>query len=139
MYKLIKIFTIFFGVLAILGFVWVLSDGQGVLLALEQTSVFFGVHIALIGFLLAVKHVSKAPMKDTYAYIVNLEERFIARHFEFLITFKLPDNSLWTCNVPAEIYHRSNIGQYGKLTYREKNSRVYFVFFTSLDDQNKTG
>ena len=72
MYKLIKIFTIFFGVLAILGFVWVLSDGQGVLLALEQTSVFFGVHIALIGFFIS----SKTCFQSTYERYLCLYSKF---------------------------------------------------------------
>ena len=84
--------------------------------------------------------IAKYPLKQAYSEIVNLQVKWdsLSHSNDFLVTFKISDNLYWTLNVPVELFNILAIGQYGKLTYREKNSRVYFVFFTSLDDQNKT-
>lgn len=136
--KIFSIVSIISGFVAFSLFILVLIDsGYSIVYAFNITWVFFLIHCVSVLYLSVLIRISKYPLKDAYAEVINLEKRFIARHFEFLVTFKLPNNLLWTFDVPLEIFNRMEIGQYGKLTYREKNSKAYFVFFTETD-QGKT-
>ena len=84
--------------------------------------------------------IAKYPLKERCAEVVNLQIRWdhLSKNYDYLATFKISNDLFWTLKVPVEIYNRLAIGQYGKLAYREKNSKLYFVFFSSFNDSNQS-
>lgn len=82
------------------------------------------------------KRIFEAPIKEIRVEIVNKQivyNNLKNKHF-YYTTFKTSTGLLWSFDVPVEIFNKSTIGQHGILSYRERKSRLYFVFFTSTDN-----
>ena len=93
--------------------------------------VFFGL------LLRQQKQIQESPIKEELCDIVNLQIDYDAhtRTDNLLATFRTSNNLQWTFNVPLEIFNKLVIGRRGILSYRERKSKLYFVFFTVLPNE----
>ena len=111
-----------------------------VFLSLLLSCLFLTVPIIVIKMFINEKKICEMPIKEISAEVVNkqLKEERCGKHYHayYLLTFKIQDELLLTFNVPIEIFNKSAIGQKGILSYRERNGKYYFVFFSNLDVVN---
>ncbi len=103
---------------------------------LKECWVIFSLPIALIFLLKREKKILNLPIKKIEANVVYLQRKWVPiRHRHYLLaTFELPEKTQWTFRVPTEIFNQLLIGQHGILSYREKDSKVFFCFFSSVDN-----
>lgn len=139
--KILSIIVIASGLFVIyLFFVALKEYNYNILTTLKEYWVMFS--LPLVSFLLLKreKNILNFPVKKINAKVVYVQRKWVPiRHRHYLLaTFELPNKTIWTFRVPVEIFNELSIGQHGILSYREKNSKAYFVFFTSIDNVNNT-
>lgn len=139
--KILSIIVIASGLFVIyLFFVALKEYNYNILTTLKEYWVMFS--LPLVSFLLLKreKNILNSPIKKIKAKIICVQRKWVPiRHRHCLLaTFELPNKTLWTFHVPVEIFNELSIGQHGILSYREQNSKAYFVFFTSIDNVNNT-
>ena len=95
---------------------------------------FFPVTLALL--LKREKRILATPIKEIHAEVFNKQKEYdnLKNQYYFTASFKVYDSLLWTFRVPTEIFNKLIVGQRGILSYRERNSKLYFVFFTCLEN-----
>lgn len=120
-----------------------LSDyNYNIIVTLKNFWIMFLFPIPFILLFNREKHIHEAPIQEIRAEVVNMQigERRRLRHHRFhryfLLTFKVKNELLWTFSVPVEVFNKTVIGQQGILSYRERNGKYYFVYFSNLDAVN---
>ncbi len=103
---------------------------------------FWFLFLLPIGFVILArksKNISELPLKEVYAEVLAFEEKwdYHSRNTYYIATFKVQRDLFWTFEVPKDIFNKLVIGQHGILSYREKDLKVCFAFFSSLDNQEK--
>lgn len=139
--KILSVLTSISGVIVVI-FVIIsfLKNNFNLFQAVKSNFEVLFVHIILLFCLIREVKISKSPLKEAISEVTNLQICWdpLTRNDEFLATFKISNNLLWTFNIPQEIYNKLIIGRQGKLAYREKNGKAYFVFFTGIDNISNT-
>lgn len=94
------------------------------------------IHIVLLFCLFREIKICKYQLKEVISEVANLQTSWdpLTCSNELLATFKTVDDLFLTFNIPPEIYNKLIAGQQGKLAYRERNGKYYFVFFTTIDN-----
>lgn len=139
--KSLSIISAISGVIAIVFIVFVfLRNNFSIFQAIKSNFEILFINLIVDFCLIREIKISKSPLKEVIAEVVDLQIKWepLTRQNDLLATFKTADEQYWTFDVVSEIYNKLIIGEQGKLAYREKNQKVYFVFFTSLDtcDEN---
>ena len=82
--------------------------------------------------------VEKRETREPSPCVVQRQYDNLKNHYFYTVSFEIDSNTTWTFRVPVEIINVISVGQQGVLTYREKNSKLYFVFFSSFNDSNQS-
>ena len=133
--KILSIITAVSVVLVIVLFLVALDDyDYNILITLKYFWIMFLFPVCLGLVLRQQKQILKSPLKEELCVVVNLQIDYDphTRSDDLLATFKFSNNLQYTFNIPAEIFNKLVIGQKGILSYRERKSKLYFVFFTSI-------
>ncbi len=115
------------------------ENDYSILITLKERWVNFLYPLGFAYIAKSLNSISSLPSKNTDAEVVAFETKwdYHSRNRYYIATFKVYNDLLWTFEVPEDIFNKLFIGQRGILSYREKNSKFFFVFFSSLDNQEK--
>lgn len=135
--KVLSILTVFSVVFVIVLFFIALNDyNYNILMTLKYFWIMFLFPLAFVLLLQREKRILNSPLKEVFSEVVNMQKKYdnLKHQYYFTASFKVHNDLLWTFRIPIEIFNKLTIGQQGILSYRERNSKLYFVFFTSLEN-----
>ena len=135
--KVLSVLTAVSVIFVIVLFFVALDDyNYNIFITLKYFWVMFLFPLVFAFLLKREKGILETPLKEEICEVVNLQIDYVphTRSNDLLATFKTSNNLQWTFNTPSEIFNKLVVGQRGILSYRERNSKLYFVFFTSLEN-----
>ena len=129
--KILSIFLVITTVVTVVLFFVVLNEhNYDIFVTLMHFCFMFS--FPLLFFLLLIREwrLLKLPLKNKKARILAIQRQYdnLKNHYFYTVSFEIDSNTTWTFRVSVEIINVISVGQQGVLTYREKKSKLYFVF-----------